>query len=241
MTEDQIKLITRTVAKGATQDELAMFLNVCKRAGLDPFTKQIHMVKRKDSVTIQVGIDGFRSIAERSGTLAGIEDVVYDDESAKFPKQATVTVYRMVAGKRVPFTASARWEEYFPGDKLGFMWKKMPYLMLGKCAEALALRKAFPADLSGLYTEDEMHQAGVTDVEPESPKKTKETKKKDDEIAARMQSDAKVVDAEVVEVKEQKDVAEEVAEAFYKKVVEEDSPAARAMKEGMKSVQQKTL
>lgn len=80
------------------------------------------------------------------------------------PNKATVTVYRMVSGTRVPFTASARWKEYAQTDKDGnpvAMWKKMPYLMLAKVAEALALRKAFPNDLSGLYTNEEMAQADV--------------------------------------------------------------------------------
>ena len=70
-----------------------------------------------------------------------------------------VTVYRMVSGQRVAFSASARWAEYAPQGSQGFMWQKMPFLMLGKVAEALALRKAFPLDLSGLYTQEEMAQA----------------------------------------------------------------------------------
>jgi phage recombination protein Bet len=160
-TPEQVELIKKTVANGASNDELALFLQVAKRSGLDPFTRQIHFVKRGDRATIQTGIDGYRAIAERTGTLAGIEDALYDSEDAPVPKKATVTVYKLVAGTRVGFTASARWNEYAPiyGGKLSPMWQKMPYLMLAKCAEALALRKAFPNDLSGLYTNEEMQQA----------------------------------------------------------------------------------
>jgi hypothetical protein len=79
------------------------------------------------------------------------------------PTTATATVYKSVDGMRTAFTATAAWNEYFPGEAQGFMWKKMPYLMIGKCAEALALRKAFPAELSGVYTNEEMMQA---DSEP---------------------------------------------------------------------------
>jgi hypothetical protein len=75
------------------------------------------------------------------------------------PAKATVTVYKAVAGQRCPFTATARWDEYYPGGKKGSQWHKMPYLMLGKCAEALALRKAFPKLLSGMYVAEEMDQA----------------------------------------------------------------------------------
>ena len=87
-----------------------------------------------------------------------------------------MTVYKIVGGQRCGFTATARWDQYFPGEKQGFMWKKMPHLMLGKCAEALAIRKAFPAELSGLYTQEEMQQAsapdnGTSEVEPPRPQR----------------------------------------------------------------------
>jgi phage recombination protein Bet len=158
-TEQQVNLIRNTVARGATEDELKLFLYTAARTGLDPITHQIHFVKRGRDMTIQTGIDGYRAIAERKGDLAGIEDAIYDTEDAEHPGKATVTVWRLVDGHRVSFTASARWNEYAPQGAQSFMWNKMPYLMLAKCAEALALRKAFPNDLSGLYTDEEMQQA----------------------------------------------------------------------------------
>ena len=112
-------------------------------------------------------------VADRKG-LAGIDDPVYDpsDESTPQPRKATVTVYRVIGSQRCPFTASARWSEYAPDGKEGFMWKKMPYFMLGKCAEALALRKAFPADLSGIYADEEMDQARNAPAEKMEPAST---------------------------------------------------------------------
>lgn len=169
----QIRLIADQVAKKSTPAELALFLQVAKGTGLDPFRKQIHAVHRYDKklgrevMSIQVGIDGYRAIAERTGTYAGNDDPVFE-EGQGHPTRATVTVWRIVGGQRVPFSATARWTEYAPEKGPGtFMWRRMPHLMLGKCAEALALRKAFPGALSGLYTDEEMHQADarVVDVD----------------------------------------------------------------------------
>lgn len=164
----EIQLLKDTVCKGATDDEFKIFCYAVKRTGLDPFMKQIHSVKRwnsktnKDDMSIQVGIDGYRLIADRTKLYAGNDEAVFDNE--KSPSKATVTVYKIVEGQRCPFTASARWAEYYPGDKQGFMWKKMPCVMLGKVAEALALRKAFPAELSGVHTDEEMEQANSRGV-----------------------------------------------------------------------------
>jgi phage recombination protein Bet len=171
MSREQIELIKATVARGATDNELKLFLYTAQRTQLDPLTRQIHFIKRRvwnaqrrdyDEVgTIQTGIDGYRVVASRNG-LAGIEDAVFDAETGPHPSKATVTVYKMIDGQRVPFTASARWAEYVQANREGqpiAMWKKMPYLMLAKVAEALALRKAFPNDLSGVYTNEEMAQA----------------------------------------------------------------------------------
>jgi len=173
----KIELLKNTIARGATDDELKMFINVCTGMGLSPFLNQIHMVKRwdrklgRDKATIQVGIDGFRSIAENTGAYAGNDDPIMakEKDTDTHPSQATVTVYKIVQGQRYPFTATARWSEFFPGDKIGFMWTKMPNVMLGKCAEAQALRKAFPKVLGGVYSPEEMDQAGETKIVKQTP------------------------------------------------------------------------
>ena len=147
-TPEQIDLIKRTIAVGATSDELQLFLYQAKRTGLDPLSRQIHFVKRKDKGTIQTAIDGYRLTADRTGKYAGNDDYKFDEGLSQYehmtadrgsPWTATSTVYKMIDGVRTPFTATAAWKEYFPGEVQGFMWKKMPYLMIGKCAEALSL------------------------------------------------------------------------------------------------------
>lgn len=177
-------------------DDLLLFLYTCKRTGLDPLTRQIYAVYRwnnqlgREVMGIQTGIDGMRLVAQRSNQYAGQDDVVYtpDDEVDPHPTKASVTVYKQIKGSRVSFTASARWSEYAQTNKDGkpvVMWAKMPYLMLGKCAEALALRKAFPNELSGIYAAEEMGQAEnpLADL----PKPTKlpkpETKQPDQPVA----------------------------------------------------------
>ncbi len=162
LSPDQVDLIKRTIAKGATDDELKLFLYQCEKRGLDPLSRQIYFQKRKtktgEQMTILTAIDGYRLIADRTGKYAGNDEPIYDNERS--PSKATSTVYKIVGTIRCPFTATARWHQYYPGDQSGFMWNKMPHLMLGKCAEALALRKAFPEELGGLYIDEEMHQAG---------------------------------------------------------------------------------
>lgn len=159
----KVQLIKSLVADGATDNELALFLYTAQRTGLDPLAKQIYCIKRQGKMTIQAGIDGYRLIADRTGKYAGNDDPVFGPDhqvgNTTAPTSATVTVWKLVGGVRCPFTSTARWSEYCPGGNQAFMWHKMPYLMLGKCAEALALRKAFPAELSGIYTDAEMDQA----------------------------------------------------------------------------------
>ena len=174
--DKEVALIKRTICQGATDEELSMFIQNCKRYGLDPFTGQIHAVKRWDSsagrevLNVQVGIDGFRLIADRTGKWGGTlgpywcgQDGEWRDVwlSEQYPAAAKVGVLRTDFSE--PRWGIARWEAYVATKKGGapnYMWQKMPAHMLAKCAEALALRSAFPNDLSGLYTDAEMDQAG---------------------------------------------------------------------------------
>ena len=106
MSREQVELIKRTVAKGTTDDELAIFLHVCKKTGLDPFTRQIHAIKRwnaaeqRESMAIQTGIDGYRLTASRTGEHMGTEDAVFDSEEGDYPGKASVTVYRLRNGQK---------------------------------------------------------------------------------------------------------------------------------------------
>jgi len=156
--DDQIKFVQETVARGATKPEAVMFLARCAATGLDPYDRQIYCIVRgKDAnrqVTIQVGVDGLRTIAERTGEYVGSSEPEYEMDGQS-PTLARVTVTREIRGKDRQFTGVARWSEFYPGDALGFMWKKMPFHMLGKAAEAQALRKAFPREMAGVETHEE--------------------------------------------------------------------------------------
>lgn len=164
---EKVRLIKRTIAKDATDDELELFLYQARRTGLDPLANQIYFQKYKERIAIITGIDGYRLVADRTGWYAGNDEPVFEgrvnqpyrDGAFDAPAKASITVWKLVAGHRVPFTASAYWKEYWPGERKGHMWAKMPHVMLAKCAEAQALRKAFPADLSGVYTAEELSQA----------------------------------------------------------------------------------
>jgi phage recombination protein Bet len=164
-TPEQTQLISTTIAPGCSNDELRLFAYACQRTGLDPFSKQIYAIKRGGKMTIQAGIDGLRSIAERTGQLDGSAtewcgpDGVWVDVwlDSKPPAAAKTILHRK--GASHPFVGVARFADYNAGQGL---WSKMPAAMIAKCSEALALRKAFPADLSGVYSTDEMDQA----VEP---------------------------------------------------------------------------
>lgn len=174
--DDQIALIKSTIANGATDNELKLFLYQCERTGLDPLAKQIYSIRRGGKMVTQIGIDGARLIAQRTGRYAGQdgpywcgEDGVWKDVwlATEHPVAAKVVVYLMGVERGTP--GVAHWGEYVQlyNNQPTDMWKKFPRLMLAKCAEMLALRKAFPQELSGLYTSEEMGQAdNVVDVTP---------------------------------------------------------------------------
>lgn len=183
----QVALIKSQIFPGSTDDELQLFLMACKRTRLDPFTKQIYAMHRRRKrpgsnsdyqtyVCIQTSIDGFRVVAGRYKDFAGSGEPVYTyaegDTEKKKPHSAKIEVFKInqITGERyVSGVGIAYWDEYYPEDpKNAVLWNKMPHNQLAKCAESLALRKAFPNDLANVYTEDEMGQSrdAVIAVDP---------------------------------------------------------------------------
>lgn len=170
-TSDQLQLIRDTYANGASEEEFRMLMEIAKTRKLNPLLRQIWFVQRWDQQkgrmiwAPQVSIDGLRCIAERTGLYDGQDEpeFVYDGKQLVAAK---VRVYKK--GTTRPFVGVAHFDEYAMKTKDGRvtkMWGEKPHIMVSKCAEALALRKAFPEDVAGLYVPEEMEQAPV-DVTP---------------------------------------------------------------------------
>ncbi len=171
-TPQKLNFLRRHYAKDATPEEFEHFIEVSKSRGLRPDARQIYLIKLGGRSTIVLSIDAYRLIAQRTGLYAGITPAIYVfDEDGKI-LSATITVKKLVQGHVCEFSGTALFSEHNrPGraDKKS-LWDSMPATMLEKCAEAKALRKAFPEELSGYYTKDEMEVAespiAVVDDEP---------------------------------------------------------------------------
>lgn len=184
LTTQQVTVVRNALCVGATDVELEFFLATCKRVGLDPLARQIWFIKRPqktldargNEVWLDVGrpetsIDGYRTIAERTGQYEGQGAMLWCDQKGKWtdvwldenpPHAAKATIYR--AGFREPLTNVALFREFCPVFKNGRspeMWKKMGANQNAKCAEAGGFRRAFPRDLSGLVTDTEMEHVDI--------------------------------------------------------------------------------
>lgn len=152
---DDKKLLLNTVAKGATESEFKMFIEFCRATGLNPYKKEIWFIKTKHGVQMMTGINGFLAIANRHPQFDGME-VSIQEENGKLVS-ATAKVYRK--DRKIPSCATVYLSEYFkPSQFENGMWEKMPRMMLQKVAKSVALREAFPQELNGIYTQEEMPQ-----------------------------------------------------------------------------------
>lgn len=186
LTPEQVSLIKSQICKGATDDELKLFLYTAKRAGVDPLLKQIYAVRRGGNMVIQMGIDGFRAIASKQGDyMPGDESFEYDKDGNLL--SATVSVYKLLPnGTPHKFSKPAYWVEFAQyqynkqtGKKeLSQFWKQFPRVMLAKCAEAAALRKGWPHVFGKIYAPEELNQAVEASPQEESEVVITEVEKK---------------------------------------------------------------
>lgn len=189
--EELIPVLQASLYPGAKPESIKLVLGYCKASGLDPMQKPVHIVPmqvstgRKDERgwdikesrdVIMPGIGLYRVQATRTGQLAGIDEPEFgpmkQQFGIEFPEWCKVTVYRLLGGDRVPFTALEFWEENYAtqkrdSDAPNAMWKRRPRGQIAKCAEAQALRKAFP-ELGAQPTADEtfVDAEDVIDVSP---------------------------------------------------------------------------
>lgn len=178
----QLNLIRQTVAKDCNPAEFDQFIHICKHTRLDPLRRQIYcfVFNKLDAdrrqMTVVTSIGGYRSIAERTGNYRP------DTKAPRYKKgevnektnplgieRCEVTVYKFSHGDWHPVTGDAWWDEYVPLyngeiDKKKTGWVKMPRIMIAKCAEANALRKAWPDDFAALHTEEEIDRSHTLDL-----------------------------------------------------------------------------
>lgn len=174
---------------GATDASVDMVLAYCSAAALDPMTKPVHIVPMsvkkpgtRDQYewrdVVMPGIELYRTKAHRTGEYAGQDEAVFGPtveaklggKDVRYPEWCRVRVYRLVDGKPVAFSATAYWLETYAtasrdSEAPNAMWKKRPFGQIEKCAEALALRKAFPEAVGAQPTAEEMEGRHVIDGE----------------------------------------------------------------------------
>jgi phage recombination protein Bet len=167
LTKEAIEFIKKQYAGRFSDADIENIMHLVESYDLDPTQKHFYVMQRGGNVCIHLGIDGFRLIAERTGKYCPGSDTqfVYDDKGALVG--AKVFVKKLTSdGTWHEVSATALLREYSTRKAL---WNTMPHVMIEKCAEARALRRAFPAQLGGMYSEEEMQQAKTTNSQMIDP------------------------------------------------------------------------
>ena len=193
MSADKIDLLKKTICRGASSEELEMFIGICNMTQLNPFTKQIYAIKRGNQMVTQISIDGMRLVAQRSGEYEGQVGPFWCGPEGEWtdvwlrdcaPVAAKVGVLRK--DFKEPLWAVARYQAY---KQMGPFWQNMGDLMIAKVAESLALRKAFPMELSGLYSSEEI------DDQPQETKATSQMERVKGALSAKQDGVPKVIES----------------------------------------------
>ncbi len=202
-TAEQRKMIRDSFLSGASDAEASVLMELARLRGLNPITQQIHFVKRWNSQrrcevwAAQTGIDGFRSIAERTGLYEGQDEPEYVYGKDGRLSVVKVRVYRKDWSR--PAVGIAHFEEFAQRTKEGnltSMWATKPHVMLSKCAEAQAFRRGFPDDTSGLYAPEEMGDEDEREVNPAPSPPQNPQKSTTESVKAKLRSKIQVVDVQ---------------------------------------------
>lgn len=174
-TREQIELIKRTCVPAGdvpTDEAFKVFLHICANARLDPLLKEAYLIKRSakdargnwiDSWQTLVGRDGYLAAAQRTGEFRGIQTRVYPEDVTESPTHATCEVWR--EGWPQPVNVTVVFGEYVQLTREGRptrFWAEKPRTMIGKVAQAQALRLAF--SLHGTYSPEELPEEEVRPV-----------------------------------------------------------------------------
>lgn len=199
-------LVDQIFPAAKTVEAVGMALAYCRARNLDIFKRPVHIVPMWSTVlgrmveTVWPGIAEIRTTAHRTGNYAGIDPIrlgpmvkvkfaddleQWEDQrkvtkkvtvDMEIPEYAEATIYRMVEGQRMPFTATVYWEEAYASIGKSTipntMWQKRKRGQIAKCVEAAALRMGFPEELGNVYVAEEM-EGRTIDAEP-APTVTKE-------------------------------------------------------------------
>lgn len=181
-----ITVLENSLYPGASTTSIALVINYCRAAGLDPMQKPVHIVPMWDSKAgrmrdvVMPGVGLYRTQAARSGAYGGISEPEFGEDvqetiggvAITYPKWCRVTVRRIVNGVPTDFTARELWKENYAvkGGKEksiapNAMWCKRPYAQLAKCAQAQALRMAFPEMVGAQPTADELEGKSLDDYQ----------------------------------------------------------------------------
>ena len=193
-----IHTLKATVAQGLSEPEFRLFAEHCKSTGLNPFKKEVWAIKAGGRLQVMTGINGFLAIANNHPQFDGMETEVDNDNQ---PTKAICRVYRK--DRRFPSEGIALMKEYGKDTPI---WRQMPRVMLTKVAKSIALREAFPQELNGLYTAEEMPSEYDVPKAPKAPIKVAQ------EPTQAPQREPQQVEVEVEPVEEQ------VSETRYYKI-----------------------
>lgn len=154
-----IATLKATVAQGLTDAEFLLFAEHCKSTRLNPFKRDVWAIKVNGRLQLMTGINGYWTTANRHDQFDGYEEGYISKDGQELPDTyagndyigAWCKVHRK--DRKMPAKGVAFMAEYNKGHG---NWKSMPRVMIMKCAESIALRKAFPQELNGTYTAEEM-------------------------------------------------------------------------------------